>query len=308
MKTQALKTPVIKMISLVRDKLNSFGHANPEVKRLKAKTSRISQFSKKLPVLNDFESRVVAGLQKYGTYITSLEELAANKIDSTELIQAAEQVMPTINFSKENNIYNFIARASEQDFINHPIIPLWGLNESLIKIATNYIGLQVAYRGLLFRKDIPNKVAEDTRMWHVDGEDDKIMKVIVYLNDITIDDGPYEYISKADKSKADIGSRFSGRVADDDMKSLVPSSKWVSCVGKKGTVVFTDPCSIYHRGRVPVSDVARYTLFYAYNSVLPSNPVYANGIFSEKLKAILMNNNKGFDARPLDQAYHYENA
>jgi hypothetical protein len=305
MKTNTSKSLVARILSAVKRKLSGNRKENPEVVRLKRKNSRIQKYVTSLPSLSDLEKRIVDGLEKHGTFITSLEELGKNGIDYTGLLKAADKVMPTIAFSETNNIYNFIACANEADFQENPIIPLWGLQPSFLRIATSYIGMPVAYRGLLFRKDIPNKVADETRMWHVDGEDDKIMKIIVYLNDVTIDDGPYEYISKSDKTKQEVAARFSGRVSDENMKTLVPESKWNSCTGKRSTVVFTDPCSIYHRGKVPVSDVARYTLFYAYNSVLPSNPVNAKGIFSENLRQFLVTNNNGLNTEPLENAYKY---
>ena len=42
------------------------------------------------------------------------------------------------------------------------------------------------------RKDIGGGNQVGTRFWHLDTEDVRVIRMMVYLNDVTLDDGPFE--------------------------------------------------------------------------------------------------------------------
>ena len=55
------------------------------------------------------------------------------------------------------------------------------------------------------------------------------------------------------------------------MREVVPESSWHACSGPRGTVVFSDTCSVYHRGTIAHSE-DRHALFFCYNSRSPRSP------------------------------------
>ena len=71
----------------------------------------------------------------------------------------------------------------------------------LISLIENYLGLEVFYRGVQVRKDLNDGKNIETRLWHCDGEDSKIIKIIFYLEDVFENDGPFTYISKNNLNK-----------------------------------------------------------------------------------------------------------
>ena len=81
-------------------------------------------------------------------------------------------------------------------FLRYPEIFQWGLQDKLIRIAENYIQTPVAYD--TFRCDVTYAPVQDSgqRRWHIDHEDRRMLKVFVYLNDVDIDTGPFEYLDK----------------------------------------------------------------------------------------------------------------
>ena len=164
---------------------------------------------------------------------------------------------------------------------------LWGLNERFLDIIEAYIGLPIAYRGLTARRDIANGEQIATRLWHRDGEDARIVKLIVYLNDVECAaDGAFEYIPKSALSSTAGLTVFDGNhISDANIDRAVPKDQQKLCLGRAGTVVFTDTCSVFHKGAVGKRR-DRYTLFYPFNSFAPLSP--------HRLHAIVL-----ISARPL---------
>jgi hypothetical protein len=155
---------------------------------------------------------------------------------------------------------------------------LWGLEERLLNIVENYIGLPIAYHGVLFRQDIATDQPGTTQQWHRDGEDRRIVKVIIYLSDVGLNNGPFEYIPKLlTPSYQSFGriyrkilkSGFSG-ISDEEMRQIVPASSWKACLGSVGTVIFVDTRSVFHRGKPPRAE--RSALYYMYTSRNPKRP------------------------------------
>lgn len=185
-----------------------------------------------------------------GAFATSVEELAA-AVDDSEA-------------------KGYVHHLPVDRIVQVPEAILWGLQDRFLGIIENYIGLPASYRGFAARKDIANGVLGGSRMWHLDGEDARIVKIIVCLNDVeTPEDGPFEFVPRKMLSPSTPLPIFNGsRVRDEDINAQVPVEKHVFCTGKAGTVLFADPRTIWHRGAVGRRR-DRKTLFYALNSKMP---------------------------------------
>lgn len=144
----------------------------------------------------------------------------------------------------------------------------------LINIIENYFGLGVFYRGVQIRKDLNDGKNIETRLWHCDGEDRKILKIIFYLEPVFENDGPFtfipkNYISKTSKLKFD----KNGRISDNDILKYVVNENISKFHGNLGDCIFVDTCTIYHKGELPVNK-PRYAIFFCYNSNYPLNPYF----------------------------------
>lgn len=220
-----------------------------------------------LPVISDYEQDLIDQLRTEGIAMTSLERLS---IPSTELmLQAAKTLMPKIPQSISDNKNEFVVHATPQQILEHQEIFLWGLEQRLVNIIENYIGLPVAYHGAYFRRDIANKIQLKSRLWHIDHEDRQVLKVIIYLNDIDYNDGPFEYIPQSLTSKVVSSLKYThGYVQDKTMEKVISPSHFKSCTGIVGTVILAATGSIFHRGKIPISS-DRYTIFFDYTSRKP---------------------------------------
>jgi len=228
----------------------------------------------RLPALaNPYDREIVDTLKKCGVFTTSLEEMVqADYVGCTALLTAGREIFVDVSRQTSGEGRKTYIQVAPQDAIlARPQILFWGLQERLLGIAENYIGLPVAYRGVLARRDVADGQQRETRYWHRDGEDVRILKIIVYLSDVGPEDGPFCYVEKARTPKAALHTFDGGRVSDAVLDKNVPPEGRVARTGPAGTVLFADTCSLWHRGAVGTGR-DRFTLFFSYNSQSPLKP------------------------------------
>ena len=225
-----------------------------------------------LPRLEVSDYSIVNVVKNEGVFITSLAKLA---IPSTALIEsAAKNLLPRIPHKLSGKKNEYVIHATDSQLMEHPEIFLWGLEERLLNIVENYIGLPIAYHGMYFRRDLANNVQVKSRRWHIDMEDRRILKIIVYLHDVNEDCGPFQYIPKhLTSSFRQLANYKYGYLSDKSVRSVLSSSFWHSCLGAAGTVIFVDTANTLHRGKIPLSR-DRYALFFDYTSRQPKHPFY----------------------------------
>ncbi len=225
-----------------------------------------------LPVISTSDRTLVETIKRDGVVITSLSALGIPS--NPRFFQVAKKLMSEIPKSISSQKDEFVVHASPEQMMEYPEIFLWGLEQRLLNIVENYLGLPAAYQGVFFRRDIANDVAIKSRLWHVDLEDKKVLKIIVYLNDVNEDGGPFQYIPQSLTSTVVRSLKYrSGYITDQIMQQALSPSNWKSCTGLSGTVIFAGTASIFHRGKIPVAD-DRFAVFFDYTSRQPIQPFY----------------------------------
>ena len=224
---------------------------------------------------------ILDGLEKHGTVVTHVDALKDAGFAGIENVRRFGPALFQNLDATMDKGYVVHAPLSRIQENAEPL--LWGLNERFIDIVEAYLGLPAAYRGMTARRDIANGEKTATRLWHRDNEDSRIVKIIVYLNDVECaDDGPFEYIPKSALASADGLAVFDGnRIRDADIDRVVPKDQQKLCLGRAGTVVFTDTCSVFHKGALGKRR-DRYTLFYPFNSAIPLSPADCSVMFDVK--------------------------
>ena len=248
----------------------------------------LEEYIDNLPTLSPTDFRIVETLQREGVCVTSLEEL---KIPSTPLIiNSAKKIIPKLITTNPSNRKEYSIHATPVQIMEYPEIFLWGLEQRLLNIAENYLGLPVAYHGAYFRRELVNGIQIKTRQWHTDMEDYRLLKIIIYLNDVSDNDGPFQYIPKHLTSLVNQSLNYKyGYIRDKRMQSLVHPSHWRQCIGPTGTVIFADTGSIFHRGKLPVA-LERFAIFFDYTSRQPKRPYYCKSSLSKDDLLLLSKN------------------
>ncbi|MBS3027605.1 MAG: phytanoyl-CoA dioxygenase [Dolichospermum sp. DET50] len=256
------------MLNKIKDKISTL---NSEL----SYRGSLGKHKKKLPVLTSEDKLIVDTLKKTGVYVTSLQELGLSS--TAKMLATANSCVDTM--VNPRDIHAGYKLPQIYTVTDLPEFFNWGIETRLQNIIENYIGLPIAFHGVHVRKDFPNEKQLETLLWHKDSEDRRMIKVIMYLNDVTDKHGPFEYISlpanaleKVKNYQVDYQlwrTNFLG-INDEKMRKIIPKSAWKSCPGQAGTVIFADVRNILHHGTIRTEE--RSTLFFTYTANAPKRP------------------------------------
>lgn len=149
----------------------------------------------------------------------------------------------------------------------------WGLDEQNLDIAERYIRRPVRYVGLevkVERAGEPHS-SQQARHWHLDAEDHRMLKIIVYLNDVGSGRGPFQYLSLPTSEAARRRLRCRPGITfldDETIAGVAPRSDWHHVTGRAGTAVYADTGRLVHRLMRP-TDGDRYSVTFVYTSDRP---------------------------------------
>lgn len=232
-----------------------------------------------LPSVPQRFQQLLEELRTNGIALTSLDQLAIP--GTVETLAGLDRLFAaTDRLSAKPGEY--AVHATEEQIMAEAEVIRWGLDPGLLALVENYIGVPIAYRGLTARRECADGKFIGTRMWHRDDEDAAILKIIIYLNDVDLQTGPFQCIpAPYTPPEWRIPLVETSRVTDADMERLVPRNHWVACAGVRGTVVLADTCRLYHRGIVP-EQRDRRAAFFCYNSTEPLNPDWCQPLFDRE--------------------------
>jgi hypothetical protein len=267
------------------------GRVSPTVYRARALAHRVRR-----PSLTAADEQIVRALRDDGGVVTSLDEL--DYLSNDALRAAAAALVATAPDTRthtpigdplagRSTTLHCISIDPPELAARTPEVLLWGLEERMLDVVEAYLGVAPAFTTVHLRKDVGGGHQVGTRFWHIDTEDRRVIRVLVYLSDVTIDDGPFEYIPRAQTDACtalrERALRSDGDpVFDDEMRRHVPEREWRACTGPAGTVVIADNAAVYHHGKV--HDSERTVLIYTYTSRRPLYPVLVrNDAFDDVL-------------------------
>jgi hypothetical protein len=168
--------------------------------------------------------------------------------------------------------------SSDDDLLREPEPYLFGLSGPLLDFAEQYMGLPVNYLGVNVKREIANGVLEGTRNFHQDPEDENVLKIIVYLNDVGLGTGPFECLSAPDTSEVMDARRLLRRPfrGIEGLERIIPRENWVTCTGPRLTANIADTARCLHRASPPLTN-DRYSMTFSYLS-RRSYLVFAEGV------------------------------
>ena len=222
-----------------------------------------------LPQLDHQGQSIVDTLRKDGTCILPIEELelasTANMMDRA--FSLANKLIAPVDLNQSDNPE---VGSDKEDLIEFSEIIFWALEPKLLDIIENYIGLPLLYQGFAVRRSIADGQYSGVRRWHIDWEDRRLIKIIIYLNDVAEGGGPYEYISRDKTVRAIAALNYYnlGYVSDAEMKEVIAVEDWTACLAKMGSIVISDSSNVFHRAQPPTKK-ERFSLTFCYTSAYP---------------------------------------
>jgi hypothetical protein len=142
--------------------------------------------------------------------------------------------------------------------------------------------------------DAPPGYFRGSQLFHIDYHDSPMAYVIVLLNDITMENGPFCFLpdSVSQKVTEAVGYRRwrkPHRLPDEEVYSAVPESELHRVCYPAGTVLFFDPSRCFHFGsRNAVNP--RYALMYAF--VSPCRTDFTEVLLDRKLYPVRDNDSR----------------
>lgn len=233
----------------------------------------IARYATTLPTLSAADSLILKNIQTAGIHVTSLEALAIPGM--AQFCDEGHQLFHTLIQQPLKRKRRFQMTPDFPLLLKHRYIFQWGLCDRLLAIATNYIQAPVAYDTCLCNLSINNGLETATRRWHLDNEDRKVLKVLIYFNDVDSEGGPFNYLPlDVTQQVLKVTKDRYKFLLTPELEALLPPSTpepMVACTGSVGTVIFVDTAKLYHRGKPPTAKPRRAITF-GYCSRRPRQP------------------------------------
>ncbi len=235
------------------------------------------------PNSGDSVIKTISDLRQNGIAITSVDELLADKMPFTELESAVESMLAArydelseikLKAGDANSIgdktFNVELLGSEVEFDALSIFARFALHETFLNIANAYFGMLVKLRYFnVWQTFATVGAARESQLWHFDREDNFILKLFLYLNDVDEGAGPFTYAPKTHRKGKlwGIQPEFSFeknvmRSTDEQMSAVVPKENWVTATGKKGTIIFADTRGFHKGGEARTGDRLMFTAMF----------------------------------------------
>ena len=166
--------------------------------------------------------------------------------------------------------FNLEMLGSEPEFDEKSAFAKLSLSDPLLSIANTYLRMtaQLRYYNVWYTT-ASNGESRESQLWHYDREDNHILKVFLYLDDVNEGSGPFVYAPGTQRGgrNTSIDPEFvmEGRVrrtTDEQMEKVFPRENWKVCTGKKGTLVFADTRGYHKGGEARTGNRVMFTCMY----------------------------------------------
>lgn len=144
-----------------------------------------------------------------------------------------------------------------------------GLAADVLDFAEAYLQQPCFYLGATIKREVADGVPVGARQWHLDVEDDRMLRILIYLSPVAAGSGPFEYVVAPRSAAARAASGYlSGYLRESRMRALVPADEWDVALGSAGDAVLFDGTRVFHRAQPP-RDHDRYSITLAFVSRRP---------------------------------------
>tara|TARA_B100001059_G_C17803309_1_gene567573 strand:- start:158 stop:1093 length:936 start_codon:yes stop_codon:yes gene_type:complete len=159
-----------------------------------------------------------------------------------------------------------------EEVVNYSFIMDFAVSDDLIKIASNYLKtIPVLYAVQLWQGQ-PNEYRAGSPVFHLDGLDSSCLRIYLYLNDVTKQNGPFAILPKSlSKKVVKKTGYYSGNIPDEEIYKIVNKSDLIEVEGKKGTMVAGDTTKCFHYGS-RIEKGERLVIIFTYSSYFHNDP------------------------------------
>ena len=221
----------------------------------KINKSAIASFQASPPQLNEFEKKILNDIENDGFAVLNLKQFGEDFL--TRLVAYKNELSPHDSNTKTFLLYylgGMYDNAKQVFNKSNPLLEL-SLNYRLVKIINSYFKMDSRLTYLEINQTLvnPKEKAQFSQKFHKDPGIKKCLKVFVYLNDVTLDNGPFTYVKFSHKTKVDKfkQKRFgAGGIypKQDDFENNIYKKDIIPIIGKAGTLIIADTTGLHCGG------------------------------------------------------------
>ena len=221
------------------------------------------RFATDAPELDDLQRGLVEALDRDG-YVTLpftdlLDEAAWERVaaQGAAFVAETERTLAQGGQGKVRAGKEFVARLWSFEGTTLDASDAWFsacTSRRLLDVANAYLRLwaKLSYVDLWYTAEQP---ASDERVasqnWHIDFDDQHLLKAFVYLSDVGPESGPFEYVPGSQAGGRRIVRPWApmgyGRVSDDELSGHVGRDEVATFTGPRGTLILCNTSGL-HRG------------------------------------------------------------
>jgi hypothetical protein len=225
--------------------------------------ARLARHADRVPTLAPEQSGIVAEMRERGVAVRPIDPPA-------DVLACADRLTDLL---RHRTTGEPCAKATPAELAVDPTLFLFGLTPNMLDVAECHLGLPPRFLGVEVKRELVDSADggkhETVRRWHLDHEDRRMFKVIVYLSDVDDAAGPFGYVERSNTERIrQLAKHHHDAVADDAMSTVVPREDWQRATGPRLTAVYADTGQVFHRVFPPTA-TERYSVTFAYSSRSP---------------------------------------
>ena len=225
--------------------------------------ARLERHRCQLPTLSATDNALLEELDQQGVVLVSLDQLG---VPDTEAIKQRTLAWVDVLATRTAPDGESGIATTHADIADELAIWRWGLSDRLLDLAESHIGLPVTYHGAFANRQFADGRTVGTRQWHRDIEDRRMLKILVWLNDVTVDGGPFTYLPAEASDRMARELKYPGGYLDDATVIRLSGAHSVrSATGPQWTAVIVDTARVFHRGMPPTGS-DRYAMTFTWTS------------------------------------------
>jgi hypothetical protein len=226
---------------------------------------RLERYRSQLPTLPATDNALIEELDQDGVTLASLDQLG---VPDTEAIKQRALGWVDVLAARAPDGESGMS-LTHAEIVDDLAIWRWGLSDRLLDLAENHIGLPVTYHGAFANRQLADGRTVGTRQWHRDIEDHRMLKILVWLNDVAADGGPFTYVPAGESDRIARDLKYPGGYVDDETITRLSGAQGVRhATGPQWTAVVVDTARVFHRGQPPTGR-DRYAITFTWTSRQP---------------------------------------
>jgi hypothetical protein len=229
---------------------------------------------KNFEIKNNYDlDQIVDSLRKDGIVVSSLNKIFGTKL-GMELLDSSERWIKLNEKNlKPNSVKKYLYSYLEQNIeidLSNPIVQFY-ISPQLSYIATKYLGYAPQLNEITIEKTVPvgDSNPIQSQNWHRDPQEKRTLKIFLYLNNVTMDSGPFIYIKQSSPTSKGKYSKIAPQILPKGsypdptlIENTVEKKDIFEAIGSKGTVIICDTAGIHKGGLARSNERIMSTGFY----------------------------------------------